>query len=99
MSLTAGATEADLFDVVTAPTVVGAREDAVAVELDAAGATALAALAARFGLGVDVLWRAGWALVLARLIGVPRVRIGRAGATVAIDVPSHTRGATTPFVM
>ena len=97
MSLSADAPEADLFDVVTAPATVGAGEDAVTVELPAADATALAALAARLGLGAEAIWRAGWALLLARLIGVSRVRIGgSAGTAAAIDVP--TAGELSPWL-
>ncbi|HEX2685662.1 MAG TPA: amino acid adenylation domain-containing protein, partial [Kofleriaceae bacterium] len=77
MSQTADSAEADLFDIITAPAVVSAGEDTLTVELDAAGAAALAALAVRLGLGVDAIWRAAWALVLARLFGTTEVRIGR----------------------
>jgi len=91
MTVSADSTEADLFDVVTAPLAVGAGADTdtVTVELPATDATALAALAARLGLGAEVIWRAGWALVLARLIGVARVRVGGSeGMAAAIDVPA-----------
>ncbi|HET9627504.1 MAG TPA: hypothetical protein VFP84_39375, partial [Kofleriaceae bacterium] len=60
--------EADLFDVVTPPSAVGAREDAVRVELAAPDAAALRTLAVQLGLAPAQLWRAGWAATLARLI-------------------------------
>ena len=72
------ATDADLFDVVTAPSIARPGADAVTVELDPGDAAALAALAARLHLESGAIWRAGWALVLARLIGVERVRVGGA---------------------
>jgi amino acid adenylation domain-containing protein len=74
--------EPDLFDVVTAPTSIEPGEGTASVELDAAEAAALGALAARLGLAPAAIWRAAWALTLARLAGTGRVRIGRAeGAT------------------
>jgi amino acid adenylation domain-containing protein len=88
----AESTDADLFDIVGAPTALGAGEDSVRVALDPADAAALAALAARTQIAAAAIWRAGWALVLARLAGVEQVRIalpGKAGAWTAavIAVP------------
>ncbi|HEU4733455.1 MAG TPA: AMP-binding protein, partial [Kofleriaceae bacterium] len=95
--------DADLFDVVTAPAVASLREDAVTVELPPADAAGLAALAARLELDPPAIWRAAWALLLARLIGVEHVQIARGPAAIlegdrrntpagwsaiAIDVPA-----------
>ena len=57
-----------------------------------ADAAALAALSMRTGLDAGAIWRASWALLLARLGGVERVRVGRQRAsgvdtTSTIDVP------------
>jgi amino acid adenylation domain-containing protein len=88
---------ADLFDVVTAPAVVGAREDSVTVALDAADQAGLAALAATHALAAEAIWRAGWALVLGRLAGVRQVRLGGApGGVATIEVP--TRGELGPWL-
>ena len=76
-------TEPDLFDVITAPAAVGTGEDRAAVELAAADAAALGALAERVGLPPAAIWRAAWALVLARLAGVERVRVG--GCVIGAD--------------
>ncbi|HEY0481708.1 MAG TPA: amino acid adenylation domain-containing protein, partial [Kofleriaceae bacterium] len=105
----ADSTDGDLFDVVTAPGALDAGERAVMVELAAADAAAVTALAEQTGAERDAIWRAAWAFVLARLIGVPRVRIGRwiANGTpgrvtatlrvVAIDVPAA--GELAPWLV
>ncbi|HEX3477593.1 MAG TPA: AMP-binding protein, partial [Kofleriaceae bacterium] len=97
----------DLLDITTAATTAGTGEDAVTVELAAADAARLAELAQRAGVATDAVWRAGWALVLARLIGVARVRIGMwpaggaaepaaAPVAVAVDVPGE--GELAPWL-
>ncbi|HSK01875.1 MAG TPA: hypothetical protein VK932_11565, partial [Kofleriaceae bacterium] len=68
--------ESDLFDVVTAPISVEPGEGTVTVDLGP-DAAAFAALAARLGLPPAAIWRAAWALTLARLAGTSRVRVGR----------------------
>src|SRR5262249_22258770 len=90
--------EADLFDVVIAAPAAGG-EETLAVELDAADADALAALAERIGLAPAAIWRAAWAVLLARLAGVRRVRLGGAGAggDVAIEVPAA--GELAPWLI
>ena len=104
--MTRADSEADLFDVVTAPRAVGAGEDTVTVaaEVDRTArpsggadgrghAPTVEALAAQLGVGVDALWRGAWAITLARLAGVERVRIAReAGdgwAAVVVTVPAE----------
>ncbi|MEO7730650.1 MAG: AMP-binding protein, partial [Kofleriaceae bacterium] len=80
--------EADLFDVVSAPTGAATGEDAVHVAL--AEPDALARLAARLGVAGEAIWRGAWAITLARLAGVTRVRLARdAGGwtAITIDVP------------
>jgi len=72
--------ELDLFDVVSG----GSGEARVTVEAEAAP---LDALARRAGVDVPAIWRATWALVLARLGGVERVRLGRNDTITTIDVP------------
>lgn len=86
MSL-ADTSEPDLFDIVTAPAAVEPGEGTVTVELDAADAAALAALAGKLGLAPASIWRAAWALTLARLAGAARVRVGRGEAVAVVNVP------------
>ena len=87
----------DLFDVVTAPASIEPGEGAVAVELPADDAAALGALAARLGLAPSAIWRAAWALTLARLAGVSRVRVGRDESVAVIDVPAD--GELAPWLV
>ena len=95
------APEADLFDVVAPPAAAGTGDDTAAVELEAGDAEALAALAARLGIAPGAIWRAAWALLLARLAGVRTVRIGgSAGAPAAsavIEVPAS--GELAPWLI
>jgi hypothetical protein len=88
--------ESDLFDVVTAPTSVEQGEGTVTVELGP-DAAAFAALATRLDLPPAALWRAAWALTLARLAGTSRVRVGRDGAVAVIDVPPE--GELLPWLV
>ncbi len=90
--------DVDVLDVVAvAPG--GTGEDTITVELAPADARALAELATRAGLPVPALWRAAWALVLARLAGVTRVRIGRLAATASIAVIAVPReGELAPWL-
>jgi amino acid adenylation domain-containing protein len=76
--------DVDLFDVLAVST-SGAGEDSIAIELAPGEAAALAALAQRTGLAAAAIWRAAWALVLARLAGVAQVRVGRAAIAVPRD--------------
>src|SRR5689334_2939207 len=71
--------ELDLFDVVT----VGAAGSGQGVRTVDVDAEPLEALARRAGVEVAAIWRATWALVLARLAGVERVRVDGA----LVDVP------------
>ena len=64
----ADAGASDLLDIVTAAA-TAAGEDAVTIELAADDAARLAQLAQQVGIDGDAIWRAGWALVLARSIG------------------------------
>ena len=88
----ADSTDADLFDIVTAPAAVGAPDEEIAIALDPAGAAAVIALAARAGIEPVAIWRAGWALLLARLAGTLRARLAKRGGAgwtaLAIDVPA-----------
>ena len=68
-------TDPDLFDIVT-PSTLGSGFDSVTIALGATESTALVALAAALGLEPTAIWRAGWALTLARLAGVERVASG-----------------------
>src|SRR5262249_39113963 len=81
----------DLFDIVS-PATHGDGHDELAVELPAADANALAALARRVAIPSAAIWRAAWAITLARLAGVERARIGRVvregvDTVASIDVP------------
>jgi hypothetical protein len=71
--------ELDLFDVVT----VGAAGSGQGVRTVDASAESLEALARRAGVEVAAIWRATWALVLARLGGVARARVESS----LVDVP------------
>ena len=85
--------DADLFDIVAPLAAAGEGIDEIAVEIAAGEAEALARIAARLGLAPAAIWRAAWALLLARLAGVRRVRVARAagaaaaGTAIAYDVP------------
>jgi len=91
----ADSTDADLFDIVTAPVAIGAREDAITVALEPGEAAAVAALATRAGVEPPAIWRAAWVLMLARLAGLGRARVGGVGA--AIDVP--VAGELVPWLV
>ena len=73
----------DLLDVVIV-SAAGSGTDTVAIEADG-----VESAAARTGLEATAIWRATWALVLARLTGGERVRIGRGSQVVAIEVPGE----------
>ncbi|HEY0195197.1 MAG TPA: amino acid adenylation domain-containing protein, partial [Kofleriaceae bacterium] len=89
---------ADLFDVLTAPSAIGAREATVTVTLAASDAAAVQAVADRRGVAASAIWRAGWALTLSKLVGAGRVRIavdaGEAWSTRAIEVPASGDAAS-----
>ena len=72
----------DLFDVVPVST-TGTGTGRVTLVADG-----VETAAARTGLDAAAIWRVTWALVLARLAGVERIRIGcGAGGVAMIDVP------------
>ena len=60
------------------------------MELEPADAAALAGLAARTGIATGAIWRAAWALLLARLIGVERVRVGGTARTAMVPAPARS---------
>ena len=65
----------DLFDVIAASP-SGTGEDTIAIELSSSDAAALTALAQRTGSSAAAIWRAAWALLVARLGGATEVRLG-----------------------
>ncbi len=71
----------DLFDVVPVST-TGTGTGRVTLVADG-----VETAAARTGLDAAAIWRVTWALVLARLAGVERVRIGCGAGVAMIDVP------------
>ncbi|HEX3759865.1 MAG TPA: amino acid adenylation domain-containing protein, partial [Kofleriaceae bacterium] len=85
---------ADLFDVIAPPAAAAEGVEELAVELAAGNAEALTAIATRLGLPPTAVWRAAWALLLARLAGVRRVRVARvsgaaaAASAIAYEAPA-----------
>ncbi|HLL20918.1 MAG TPA: amino acid adenylation domain-containing protein, partial [Kofleriaceae bacterium] len=73
--------ELDLFDVVMV-SAAGRGEGTVTVTADG-----VESLAVRAGVDVEDVWRAAWAMLLARLGGTERVRVGRGERTCAVSVP------------
>ncbi len=85
MSLDEPVAIADLFDLVAGPWADAAGHPTeLTVELAAADASELAVLAGQLRVTTRAIWRAGWALLLARLGGGTQARIGHA----TIDVPA-----------
>jgi len=69
---------ADLFEaIVEAPAAAEAGlVDTLMIAIEAADLAATEALAAALALPVDTIWLGGWALVLVRLVGATRARLG-----------------------
>jgi AMP-binding enzyme len=87
--MTASVVVADLFDALTVlPSAdVAAAAEAHQLELPRAELDALTELARRLNLSIDMLWVAGWALLLARIAGASAARIASERGSHDLAVP------------